>query len=150
MSTVTDQQRCIDVCNQLLRGEISAVETYNQALEKFKDGGDSAILSEIRNDHNTSCGLLRDHLRAMGATPSSDSGVWGGFAKAVEGTAKLLGSVPALKVLEEGEQHGIREYRDALEDTGVMEEIKSVIRASLLPPLEKHIATLQRLRDPAA
>ena len=34
-TTTTD--KCIEACNSLLRGEISAIETYNQAIEKFRN-----------------------------------------------------------------------------------------------------------------
>jgi len=82
----------------------------------------------------------------MEAEPSNSSGAWGTFAKAVEGTATLLGKSPALAVLEEGEKHGIDEYRDALENDHVMEEIKGKIRQQLLPSLERHLNALAELR----
>jgi hypothetical protein len=51
-----------------------------------------------------------------------------------------------LAVLEEGEEHGISEYEEALRNPDVMEEIKSVIRQHLLPPLSQHVSALERLR----
>lgn len=138
---------CIDVCNSLLRGELSAVETYNQAIAKFGSDPERRALEGIRAEHQRSVSRLREHLIDMGATPASDSGAWGSFAKAVEGTAKLLGESPALKALEEGEEHGIDEYEEALRNPDVMSEIKTVIRAELLPALSNHIAALARLRN---
>ena len=137
---------CIDVCNSLLRGELSAIETYTQAIARFEGDPENAALEDIRFDHEASASRLRDHLAEMGAEASTDSGVWGDFAKAVEGTAKLLGESPALMVLEKGEEHGIDEYEKALRNPGVMEEIKAVIRSYLLPPLSGHIAALKRMR----
>ena len=137
---------CIDVCNSLLRGELSAIETYNQALEKFDSDLERSALVSIQNDHQHSASRLREHLVDMGAEPATDSGVWGTFAKAVEGTAKLLGESPALTALQQGEEHGIDEYEEALRNTGVMDEIKTVIRQQLLPPLSEHVAALDRLR----
>ena len=64
----------------------------------------------------------------------------------MEGAAKLLGESPALAVLEEGEEHGINEYDEALRNPEVMEEIKTVIRRDLQPPLSKHVSALERLR----
>lgn len=137
---------CIDVCNSLLRGELSAIETYGQALEKFENDTERSALRAIQNDHQNSAARLREHLIDMGAEPASDSGAWGTFAKAVEGTAKLLGESPALAALQQGEEHGVDEYEEALRNDDVMAEIKAVIRQQLLPPLSEHVAALERLR----
>lgn len=137
---------CIDVCNSLLRGELSAVETYDQAIDKFRDDPERRALEGIRSDHQRSVGRLRQHLIDMGARPATDSGAWGGFAQAVEGTAKLLGESPALAALEQGETHGIDEYEEAVRNPKVMDEIKTVIRQDLLPALSDHVSTLDRLR----
>jgi hypothetical protein len=138
---------CIDVCNSLLRGELSAIETYNQALEKFDSEMERSALRSIQSDHQHSAGRLREHLIDMGAEPAAESGAWGSFAQAVEGTAKLLGESPALAALQQGEEHGVDEYEEALRNRDVMEEIKAVIRQQLLPPLSEHIAALDRLRS---
>ncbi len=138
---------CIDVCNSLLRGELSAVETYNQAIAKFDNDPERAALEGIRSEHQRSVSRLREHLTDMGATPDTDSGAWGSFAKAVEGTAKLLGESPALKALQEGEEHGVGEYEEALRNPEVMPEIKTIIRSELLPALSNHIAALDRMRN---
>jgi rubrerythrin len=137
---------CIDVCNSLLRGELSAIETYNQALEKFDTEVERSSLQAIRRDHEASAASLREHIRDMGATPSTESGAWGTFAQAVEGTAKMLGESPALAALQQGEEHGIDEYEEALRNPDVMEEIKGVIRQQLLPRLSEHVAALDRLK----
>ena len=137
---------CIDVCNSLLRGELSAVETYSQALEKFDSEIESSTLRSIQADHQHSVSRLREHLIEMEAEPATESGAWGTFAKAVEGAAKMLGESPALAALHQGEEHGIDQYEEALRNPDVMEEIKTVIRQELLPPLSEHIAALDRLR----
>lgn len=138
---------CIAACNKLLRGELSAIETYQQALEKFAGSPESHTLQEILADHEDSAILLRSHLADMGATPDTDSGAWGSFAKAVEGTAKLFGETAALQALKEGEQHGINEYEEALDDDGVMAEAKATIRGTLLPRLQAHLGALDALKE---
>ena len=138
---------CIDVCNSLLRGELSAIETYSQAIAKFDSDPARSTLEDIRFDHEASASRLRDHLAEMGAEPATDSGAWGEFAKAVEGSAKVFGDSAALTALEKGEEHGINEYEEALRNPDVMDEIKTVIRTRLLPSLTEHIATLKRLKS---
>ena len=144
---MSENQQCIDTCNSLLRGELSAVETYDQAIEKFEGDPSRSELLNIRNEHKESVTMLRQHLAEMGARPAESSGAWGSFAQAVEGAAKVLGESPALAVLEQGEEHGANEYREALEDSGVMESIKQQIRSKLLPRQESHIATLKAIRN---
>lgn len=144
---MSNTNQCIDVCNSLLRGEMSAVETYTQAIEKFDSDPYHAALIEIRSEHEHSASVLRQHLIEMGAEPSDSSGVWGSFAEAVEGTAKLLGESAALTALEQGEEHGINEYENALEDGEVMDEIKAEIRRTLLPRLTGHVSILRTLKN---
>ena len=139
-------EECTGVCNSLLRGELSAIETYTQALGKFHSEVERTALQAIRAGHANSAAYLCDHLVEMGAIPATDSGAWGAFAKAIEGAATMLGESPALTVLEQGEEHGINEYESALRHPGVMEIVKSDIRNHLLPPLGEHVAMLERLR----
>jgi hypothetical protein len=138
---------CISVCNSLLRGELSAVETYNQAIEKFDSEAELAALESIKSDHIEAVGIFRQHVADMGGMPADGSGAWGTFAKAVEGGAKLLGESPALAALIAGEEHGISEYEDALQDENVMDEIKGPIRSKLLPAQQAHIDALKRLQN---
>jgi rubrerythrin len=139
-------EACIDACNQLLRGELSAIETYGQALEKFTDSGDLITLGRLRETHIRHAETLRRHVVSMGGTPSGDSGAWGAFAQAIEGTAKLLGESPALQALVAGEEHGADEYEEALQDDDVMGEIKSAIQSELLPDQRQNVQTLKQLQ----
>lgn len=143
----TINEHCIDVCNSLLRGELSAIETYNQAIEKHTGTPESSELARIRDEHARSVAKLRSNISGMGGTPSTDSGAWGVFAKAVQGTANLFGEDSALAALKQGEEHGRNEYRDALADDEVLAECKELFRSDLLMRVEEHISTLGRLED---
>jgi hypothetical protein len=131
--------------NKMLRGEISATETYNQALEKVGNDPGGADLKQIRDEHREAANAWREHIHQQGGKPDQDSGPWGYFAKAVEGSAKLFGNTAALKALKEGEEHGAKLYEDALRDQDVDEESKTWIRSRFLPQTQAHIATLDRL-----
>ncbi|RYD45640.1 MAG: DUF2383 domain-containing protein [Verrucomicrobiaceae bacterium] len=141
----TETRNCVSACNKLLRGEISAIETYQQALEKFADSPHRATIDQILDDHRKSADALRKHIADMGGTADTESGLWGQFAKAVEGTAKLMGDGPAIAALKQGEEHGISEYKEAINDPGVMAEAKVMYRDTLIPRLQKHIAVLEAL-----
>ena len=101
----------------------------------------------MRSDHLESVETLRELISDLGGTPSTDSGLWGGFAKSVEGVVALFGDSPAMSALKQGEEHGVNEYEEALEDTAVDAEVKEVIRDELLPPLREHILALESLTD---
>ena len=135
-----------DNLNSLLRGELAATETYQQALAKVGTETWAAPLRKIHEDHRAAANTLRQHVHGFGGKPDQDSGAWGAFAKTVEGTAKLFGNTAALKALKEGEEHGIHTYEDALLDQDVAEECKTLIRSTLLPQTREHIATLDRLK----
>jgi demethoxyubiquinone hydroxylase (CLK1/Coq7/Cat5 family) len=122
----------VDKLDSFLRGEMSAVETYDQALEKLGDDPTyAAPLRAARESHRKRVELLRDELLRRGAMPSEGSGIWGGFAKLVEGGAKLFGAKSAIAALEEGEDHGRDDYRRELEE--LTPEARSFVEHRLLP-----------------
>jgi len=51
----------------------------------------------------------------------------------------------ALHALKEGEIHGVREYRNALDENELPENCREYIRATLLPQTENHVRVLERL-----
>lgn len=134
-----------DALNSLLRGELSAVETYDQAMTKFEDQTVLLELSRIREEHARAIGVLREKVVRFGAAPAESSGPWGAFASAVTGTAKVLGPATALSALQQGEEHGINEYEEALKNEDVHPDCKDAISAELLPRCRKHVENLNRL-----
>lgn len=134
-----------DTLNSLMRGELSAVETYKQALEKVGNAQGVTELRRIHEEHRDAVGILRDHVVRHGGTPEQDSGAWGTFAKAVEGTAKIFGTDAALKALKEGEEHGIKGYQDAIADRDLPADCRTMITSALLPKARSHVPTLDRL-----
>lgn len=140
------QSATSDSLKSLLRGEMSAVETYEKALEKVEGYVGGAQLRQIHADHTEAVGLLRDMLiRYQGETPTS-SGPWGSFANIVQATANLFGDAAALKSLKEGEEHGIKSYEAALNDAEVAEDAKALSR-SLLSRCQAHLPVLDALID---
>ena len=104
----------IDTLNSFLRGEISAVETYRQALDKLRDKPEAGALTDCLRSHEQRVSLLSSEIESRGGEPAQGSGPWGAFAKLMEGGAKLFGEKAAIAALEEGEDHGRDDYkRDA-------------------------------------
>ena len=137
----------ISVLNSLLRGELAATETYQQALEKLKEDPSSEVLRHMHTQHREAANVLRQHIHQYGGQPDQGSGAWGTWAKFVAGTAKLFGNTAALKALKEGEEHGIKEYEEALAEDTVPTECKTLIQSRLLPQTRNHISALDRIME---
>jgi uncharacterized protein (TIGR02284 family) len=142
---MTENQNTIDMLNKLLRGEIAATETYQQAMTKVGQQPGARSLQQIRDEHRTAANTLRQHVHEHGGKPDQGSASWGAFAKAVAGTAKLFGNAAALKALKEGEERGIKDYEEALNDQSLPADCRELIRASLLPQTRSHIPVLDRM-----
>src|SRR5262249_13064615 len=95
-------QKRTDPLNSLLRGELSAVETCQKALDKVGDDPNAYELRRIASEHREAADTLRQHILQCGGKPSSDSGAWGTWAKTVTGAAKILGNTTTIKALKEG------------------------------------------------
>ena len=134
--------------NSLLRGEISAAETYRMAIDKAGDSQSNAanvgLLREIQEEHGRAAQGIRDRIRELGGEPSDSSGAWGAWAKTVQGTMNLFGDASALKSLKEGEEHGLKDYEDALNDQNLPADCQALIRG-LIPRQRQHITTLDGL-----
>jgi len=134
--------------NSLLRGEISAAETYAMAIEKCSESdktraADVQMLRDIQEEHGRACQSLRSRIRELGGEASNSSGAWGAWAKIVEGTANLFGDRASLKALKEGEEHGLKDYQEALDD--VDSASASFIESELIPAQQRHIMQLDMM-----
>ncbi len=139
-------EHCVDYCNKLLRGERSAVETYDQAIEKYADNPALRDLERIRAEHVAAVGRLEENVRSIGGTPDQTSGAWGTFATMVQGAANLFGDDSAVAALINGEKNGQKDYENGLEDDDIMPECKTLYREELAK-INEHIASLEALEE---
>jgi len=140
-------EKGIACLNGLLRGELSATETYQQALAKVDGGAGATELRRLHDEHRDAANTLRKEIHQLGGKPDQGSGAWGAFAKAIEGTAKLFGQTAALKALKEGEEHGLKDYEKSLQDNDLPAAAKTLISSQLLPQTRAHIPVLDRLME---
>lgn len=129
----------------ILRGEISAVEAYEQVMEKLDGEAEKTRLREFLADHKMAREYWEQQIQAKGETPVKDSGPWGTFAEAFVGSSKLFGNTAALKAIEEGEEHGLKEYREFIEDDNSTEAQREYVRKVLIPNQERHITSIQAM-----
>jgi bacterioferritin (cytochrome b1) len=143
MATNTETTTVSDL-NHLLRGELSAVETYDLAMKQL--GSDSTgTLQENRDSHARQVSMLRERILAFGGVPDRTSGVWGQFAKLMEKGAALAGAKSIYAALEEGEDIGLKEYLDYHSGSAADE----VVRDALLPAQQRTHERMRRLKHSA-
>lgn len=137
-----------DDLNACLRSELSAIDTYRQALEKHRQqyGQEPQFqqLSRMLGEHEEAASTLRSLISQHGGTPSTDSGAWGTWSKTVMGAAKLFGDKAALKALKEGEESGLKEYESVAQDSGTSTDVKSTV-SGLMARQQAHIRVLDSL-----
>lgn len=130
--------------DDLIRGEMAAVRSYNTVLEKVKDPQEKERLTSMKKDHEKAVAELKKHANKDVKEDTTEAGVWGSFASAYAGGAKLFGNKTAMRALKQGEEHGVREYEEALEDGSINADLKNKIRAEFLPKQKEHIKTIER------
>jgi uncharacterized protein (TIGR02284 family) len=141
----TDVQERTSWLNRLLRGELAAVETYEQAVSQCNGKSCSVDLKLMANEHREAAATLRRHVVEHGGEPSASSGPWGAWAQFVTGTAQVFGTAATFRALKQGEDHGRADYEAALEDEDLDPECKVLIRTTLLPRQYAHLRTLDAL-----
>jgi hypothetical protein len=144
-----DMEEAVRQLNSFLRGEISAAETYRMAIDKVADSEQASasanlgLLREIQEEHGRAAQAIRDRIRELGGEPSDSSGAWGAWAKFTQGTANLFGDASSLKSLKEGEEHGLKDYQEGVDDIDMISA--ELVANQLIPAQQRHINLLDQL-----
>ncbi|MEQ1841401.1 MAG: DUF2383 domain-containing protein [Verrucomicrobiales bacterium] len=141
---------CIRTGNKLLRGELSAIQTYELAIKRHPGLATAFDLDRISREHKRSARLLTSVVRGIGGEPTNHAGPWGVFANSAPTTANFLGAQSMVESLREGEEQSRNDYEDALDAENTTESFKTLIRADLLTSIEDHITSLERLQSAVA
>lgn len=141
----TETDKSVDALNELLRGEISAVETYRQAIDKLGGSPTRGQLEGCRQSHEQRIAKLREQVTRLGGQPETESGAWGAFARLFEGGAKAFGERAAVAALEEGEDHGLKLYRTDLEKLDAAS--RTLVETDLLPAQERTHRDMSTLKQ---
>ncbi|WP_375766808.1 PA2169 family four-helix-bundle protein [Archangium gephyra] len=140
MANTTD----VETLNSFLRGEISAVETYRKAIGHVSDDRIRSQLEDCMHDHEQRVEAIRVRVEKLGGKPVEGSGLWGTFAKLVQGGADLLGEKSAIQALEEGEDHGLADYQRDMDKTHG--EARRFVRMELLPAQKRTHERMSRIK----
>jgi demethoxyubiquinone hydroxylase (CLK1/Coq7/Cat5 family) len=140
---MTEVQASIDKLNEFLRGEIAAVETYDQALNRMHESDHRGQLERCKRSHQMRVHAIRQRITEAGGRPVQSAGVWGAFSRLLEAGASTLGEKAAIAALEEGEDHGLKIYRDDMAQLGA--SARRFVETELLPAQEATHRSLSAL-----
>lgn len=121
--------------NSYLRGEMSAVATYQHVLTKYPSSPHASILRDGLTSHERRVQLLKNHIGQHGGDPSDSSGAWGGVAKAYESVMSMMGEKSAIAALESGEDHGLDDIKRGLDDLDGT--CRAFVERDILPEQER-------------
>jgi len=134
----------INVLNGFLRDEMAAVATYDEALHERSTFSGKTELSTCQRSHEMRAGMLRDKIVSLGGEPAATAGLTGLWSKLVESGAVALGPEMAIRALEQGEDHVLRDYRNGI---GKVEpEVRLFLEKMVLPEEEYTHRTLSDLK----
>lgn len=140
-----DRSEDVKCLNVFLRNELSAVETYDQCIKKIDDARIASGLADLQNSHQLRAQLLRQKIAELGGEAENSSGMWGRFAKMVEGSASMFGERAAIAALEEGEDRGRDNYIEKSDD--LSPELQRFVNAELLPEQRRSHDMLNRIQQ---
>ncbi len=143
--------------NHLLNTELSAVETYEQALQEKEWkvlGPDPQIqaLFHILVDQVQAASRLATEVRRLGGRPVNGTKAWAWDslshlhmdAASLFGDANPFRDKAALDTLKEGEESGLKEYQAVLHRDALSPEVKPLI-GSLETKQKAHVRALKDL-----
>ena len=134
----------VDRLNKMLRGERAAVETYGKCIEKLGTSGRVAQLTSLKASHAGRVGKLTGKVTELGGKADTTSGAWGSFANLVEGSAAVFGEKSAIAALEEGEDHGKKDYADL---DGLSEGARRFVQTELVPEQRRTHDALSAIKN---
>lgn len=130
--------------DELIRGEISAVESVSAVLKRIDDAREKSALEQMLKDHQRAVESLKRFAEPKFEAKAQTSGPWGALTTAFAGGASFFGDKAALKALKIGEQHGLNEYNEAMKDGSINQEVRKLIQSELVPNQERHLKMIDQ------
>jgi hypothetical protein len=147
--TIKMSNEFIEEFNSFLSGEISAVETYDLALQSVASEDTKQALIKCRDCHSARADKLRARVTELGGTPAAGAGVWGPLAAASQNGKNS--ETDAVSLLEQSEAERLVQYE--AQQKIVVSPVLEVLQNDLLPKQhETHLtmSSLLKLLQPVA
>jgi hypothetical protein len=128
----------------MVEAELAAAEACAVALRRFEGQPAAKELRRIQQEHREAANELRLH----GADKACSRGgrTWQRVARSILSLAQRLSRSAALRSLFRAEDACFRLYKDAVFEKDVPVQCQALIWSTLLPRLEAHRSSLNRLQ----
>lgn len=113
---VSNNQQYIDTLNELLKGELMAMEIYQETEDIQDDEQVRSMLQQFSKDHQEHARLLADRILELGGTPVTGTGMAGAMAGMSSKINALRGPSHLLKQVYDGEDKGVHAYEDRIDE----------------------------------
>lgn len=128
---MADNQQYIDTLNELLKGELMAMNIYRETKDLQGDEQVKSMLRQFAQDHEEHARLLAERIKELGGTPISSAGMAGAMASLSSKFNALRGPSHLLEQVYAGEDKGVHAYEDRVDELDpqsqqLIEEIMSV------------------------
>lgn len=113
---VVSNQHHIDTLNELLKGELMAMNIYKETDAMQGDEQVMSMLQKFSEDHKEHARLLADRIRELGGTPVTSTGMAGAMASISSKINALRGPSHLLQQVYDGEDKGVHAYEDRIDE----------------------------------
>lgn len=113
---MASNQHHIDTLNELLKGELMAMEIYKETEDMQGDEQVMVMLQKFAKDHEEHAKLLAERIRELGGTPITNTGMAGVMAGMSSKFNAMRGPSHLLKQVYDGEDKGVHAYEDRIDE----------------------------------
>ncbi|MCR9204888.1 MAG: DUF2383 domain-containing protein [Halobacteriovoraceae bacterium] len=131
--------------SEVLIGERSAVEAYENIAEDFPAGAAATRISEMKRNHQEALEFWKKQADREHLDSTSKSGIWGTVVNTVMNVSKKFSEEAALTALKTGEEQGLKYYQNLLSNSDLSPFQKEQIKNKFIPEHQAHIVTLKSL-----
>lgn len=129
----------------MVNAELGAAEACAVALHRFEGRPAAKELRRIQQEHREAANELRGYN--CEGTSATSGNAWRKLARGILALAQRLSTTAALRSLERAEDACFQLYKDAVFQKDVPVECQALIWSTLLPRLEAHRSSLNRLQS---
>jgi hypothetical protein len=133
-----------ETVQSMVDAELGAAEACAVALHRFEGRPEAKELRRIQQEHREAANELRNYK--ADASPGRVSRTWRKLAQTIFSLAQRLSTAAAIRSVRKAEDACFRLYKDAVFEKDVPVECQALIWSTLLPRLEAHRSSLNRLQ----
>lgn len=143
-ATMPNRTSSPDTLRSMMEAELAAAEACGAALHRFEGQPAAKELRRIQQEHREAANELR--LHDSEGPSGHGTKAWRRVARSILYLARRLNTAAALRSLVKAEDACFRLYKDAVFEKDVPVECQALIWSTLLPRLEAHRSSLNRLQ----